>query len=139
MSIEQTANKYIEANKIRSEKRDSFIKQILLIASSLLGILIALTDNDCPSRFEKLAFSTAIVLGALGILLLAISLYEQVDSYSRLSRDYLQLLRKQLKESTYEEFVSVSSKAHYTVFEKIGYFSLILSIISLTIYGILSI
>ena len=51
-----------------SQLRFSFFQHILLVSSSILGILIALHSSNSPYIYIRLVFLLALVLFALGIL-----------------------------------------------------------------------
>ena len=137
MSLEQRINSYVEAKEKSNVKKESFLKQILLMSSGLVGILVSLHDGNLSCLLEKIFFSSTLLLISLGILLLSIALFEQVDSHNKLAQDYWVELRKQLEEKPFSTLVLAYPKRIYIICERIGYISLVLSIFSLTIYGIL--
>ena len=122
----------------RDEARFGFIRQILLMASGLLGILVALHKSTSTDSSTRIAFALSLGLLSLGILLLSIGLFEQVV----VRRTQVMKWREELLLQIYDESYSPkpivgNPPKFYGVCEIIGYASLIFSIICLTIYAIL--
>ncbi len=127
----------------RDEFKIGFLKQLLLTASSLLGLLVALHKTQLADLVVKLVYSASLGLLALGILCLSVALYSQVDLYTRLYNMFhasIQRYRGHTPEmgEIEQEEASVKPKKIYAYVEKTGYFSLMLSVICLTVYAILS-
>ncbi|HBS87332.1 MAG: hypothetical protein A2W91_17290 [Bacteroidetes bacterium GWF2_38_335] len=138
MTFEKTLETYVETKNKSNEFKTSFIKQVLLMSTTLLGILISLHDKTINSTCTQIAFSVTLILLSLGILLLSIGLYEQVHSHNKLALDYWEEFRKHASDITYNPKIIVQYPLKiYLLCQKYGYVSLMISVISLTIYGIL--
>lgn len=138
MTFEKTLDTYVDVKNKSNEFKTSFIKQVLLMSTTLLGILISLHDKTINSTCTHIAFSVTLILLSLGILLLAIGLYEQVHSHNRLAQDYWEEVRKHASDMTYNPKVILQYPSKiYLICENYGYVSLMISVISLTVYGIL--
>lgn len=132
-------NSYIEIKNKSDELRSSFLKHILLIASTILGVLISFHDTNSICNIGRIFFQVSLGLLSLGILLLSIGLYEQVSTHARAAANSWEELRKLVLEVglTNHKTNLIFPRIHFLICEKIGYVSLILSVVSLTVYGII--
>lgn len=128
-----------EAKAKLRESRDLFIKQILIIASSLLGILVSLHKTPLDSVCVKTVFMVTISLLTLGIISLSIALYANTHYLKQYYDSVAEELRKRLEENhsinVHSDILFFKLNGVYGHFEKLGYFILILSAISLATYG----
>lgn len=118
----------------RAVKNETWVKQILLMASGLIGILISLHKNRSEDICEHYIFVTTIALIGLGILSGSIYLYESIDTNNRMVRQ----LKKYLSlsgESQNEKLIFLKPSIFYVIMKYVFYASLILSIPSLVIYA----
>lgn len=132
-------NSYLDTKNKSDELRSSFLRHVLLIASTILGVLISFHSTDSLCKTARISFAISLVLLSLGILLLSIGLYEQVSSHVRLARNSWAKLRKLVLENELIDDTEnlIFPRKIYSICEKTGYISLILSVVSLTVYGIL--
>ena len=79
MSIRSSFEQLAELANKRDEVYYNFIKQILLMASGLLAILVSLHKSGNTNYCSRLSFAIALGLLAFGILSLAIAFYAQVS------------------------------------------------------------
>lgn len=139
---QESANK-IEEEKILqiAEKRNKteyeWIKQALVVISTLLGLIIALKSKDSQSHEEHIAFVVTIISNATCLLVGLIFLHRETDVYHGLLLKYYEHKNDFLgkKTSTYIEY---APKRIYQILKAIFFISLFASIISLVIYGIIS-
>ena len=122
----------------RDEVHFNFIKQILLMSSTLFGILVSLHKTPATSDNIRISFALALATLSLGILFLSIALFAQVAVHKTLflkKKEYIQL---QLRDDSHEpKIIGTEPSKIYEYLEKIGYVSLLLSIIGLTVYAVL--
>lgn len=138
MTLKSSLNLFSDLIEKRDEARFGFIKQILLMASGLLGILISLHKTTSTDNIARISFALALGLLSLGILLLSIGLFEDVTVRRTLVMKWKEQLQKQIRDENYNPPPIFGNPPKiYEVCEKIGYVSLLLSIISLTIYAII--
>ena len=78
MSLKSSLEQLAEIAVKRDEVHFGFIKQILLMASALLGILVSLHKSNTVDYIVSFIFAIALSLLSLGLLLLAIALSAQV-------------------------------------------------------------
>jgi len=120
------------------EKLHSWFQYILLPASSLFGILIALHGRSSDILHIRLFFALAIVALALGILLIAIATYSHIEALRRLRKNYEQEAITALREHRGVGHVGASERKIFLFCEKAGYAFLILSVLLLAVYVLLS-
>jgi hypothetical protein len=138
MSLKSSLEQLAEIAVKRDEVHFGFIKQILLMASALLGILVSLHKSNTVDYIVSFIFAIALSLLSLGLLLLAIALSAQVavqkDQFLKWKAEVI----KQLNDDNYrpKSIFGEPSKI-YAVCEKIGYISISFSIMFLTVYAVL--
>lgn len=138
MSIRTSLEQLIEIGNKRDEVHFNFIKQILLMASSLLGILVSLHKISNAQILHRTTFSVALGLLALGIIMLTVALSAQVSMQKEIFMKWKAEVTKQFKDESYKtKPIYGEPSKFYSFCEKIGYSSLLLSIIALTFYAIL--
>lgn len=138
MTIERTLTTYSDVKNKSDELQSSFMKHIILMASSLLGILISFHDTNSLNNSTRISFAGSLVLLTLGILLLSIGLFGQVSAHNKMALDYWEETRKHLLNELYHPRIVVKyPQKIYVICQKLGYVSFILFVISLTVYGIL--
>ena len=139
MDIKPSLQQLVTLADKRDEVNFAFIKQILLMASGLLGILVSLHKTTASTDNTRISFALALLLLSLGILLLSIALFAQVaDGRTKFLR-WKEELQLRLSNDTYQPKTMLSGNPPkiYGLCEIIGYSSLLLSIICLTIYAVL--
>ncbi len=122
----------------RDEVHFGFIKQILLMSSGLLGILVSLHKSSSTERITQISFAFALGLLALGILFLTIGLSAQVAVQRAQFVKWKNEVSALLNDENYELKIIMGEPSKvYALFEKLGYVSLIISLFSITFYAIL--
>jgi hypothetical protein len=137
--MNQLEQEFINVGKtgnLRNEKREEWLKQVLLCATTLLGILISLHKEKSDNELEHYLFCSTIGIISLGILSGSITLFSNVNALHR-------FVRKRTKELLSDEKVQYSNThiaKPYKVFDlarNICYISFFLSIPILVWYAIL--
>lgn len=123
---------------LSSEKQDTFSYNVLLVASSIFGILISLHDNKTECLYTRVAFLIAILLLALGILSLVIMLYDRSMLVERMRQKYLKEVVNALREDKEVNPVFAKEGKRLIICRKISYTTLLLSLFILIIYTTLS-
>jgi len=136
MSVEIAIKEFNAIVAKKNEIRESFIKQLLLMSTSLFGILVALHKTTANDNYSRISFSVALDLLLLGILCLSVGLYAQVIDYKNLQIQASENIDRQRHGLPSEIMCSNKSK-RFLLVEKIGYIALLLAIVSLAIYAIL--
>jgi len=129
------AEKY---TNLSSEKQDTFSYNVLLVASSIFGILISLHDNKTECLYTRVAFLIAIVLLALGILSLVVMLYDRSMLVEHMRQKYLKEVANALREEKKVKPVFAKEGKRLIFCRKISYTTLLLSLFMLIIYTTLS-
>jgi hypothetical protein len=137
MSLNSSLDTFAKLQDKRDEARFGFIRQILLMASGLLGILVSLHKTPASDNCTRISFALALGLLSLGILFLSIGLFEQVVVRRTVAIKWSKQILLQIRDENYQPIVVGEPPGIYEICEKIGYVSLILSIICLTVYAIL--
>lgn len=138
MSIDQSLQNLTSIITKRDAEYSGFIKHLLLMASSLLGFLIALHKVPSQLHHVRLAFAFALSLLSLGILFLTVALSVQLAVYRKQFLLQKEELLLQLRDPSYKpQPIAGNPSKVYRYCEIIGYVSLSLALICLTVYGIL--
>lgn len=120
-----------------AEKRHAFLQHVLLVSSTMFGILISLHSNGSELQLARLCFAISLCLLGLGILLTGISLYGHIDSISQARKAYLDEAQNALHEGRATEHVSAPAGTIYVFCEKACYVLLSLSLLLLSCYSIM--
>ncbi|MDO8992092.1 hypothetical protein [Daejeonella sp.] len=112
MSIDNSIKKLYDLTVNKSEKYFSWLRQLLLMASSLLGILISLHLKPSEDNYTHALFSITLLLLGLGILSGSIALYADVYVSKRMARLMRESLQKQVLQNSeaFEPFVVTTPK-----------------------------
>jgi hypothetical protein len=107
------------------------------MASGLLGIIVSLHKTPSTDRFSKLSFGVSVCALALGIIFLSISLsihlYVQRSTFKKLKEEII----NELDNSNYRsKAIFINPSEWFMHCEKLGYFSLCVAIIFLSLYAI---
>jgi hypothetical protein len=135
--IREQLQKQAELANLSTEKQESFVRHILLVSSSIFGILIALHGSAEYSLYTRLIFVLSMALLTLGTLCSAIVLYDLTHIVERAHQDHNKECKDALQERRAVKPVFVHKKKRTEVFEKMTYLFLICSVILLSLYSIL--
>lgn len=140
MGLQESIEQLTEIAERRDEAHYGFIKQVLLMASSLFGIIVALHKQTPKADHTiHLVFSITLILLSLGILFLTIALFAEVSLHRKIWNSWKNEVLEQLSDPMYRpKFVAEEPSKFFVFVEKVSYVSLLLSIICLAIYGILN-
>jgi len=140
MTKEQIDKAYAKTESETTEKANEhlflFIKQILVLTTTLLGLLISFSDKNLNSQIEIVLFITTLSLLGFCILLGLAILYERPRNFSVLRTKILEhkqslLTNSQESESTifapFSKFFLIKAKIYYASFAS--------SIVALVLYG----
>lgn len=138
MSLQDSFKKMAELMTTRTQMQIDFLKHILLLASGLFGILIALRGGSSITPAQNTVFAVAISVLALGILCGAIALYSHVYLARSLYVQYKEAVEEQLRQrAEHAAPVVVNPPRIFSVFEIAAYVSLCLSVLGLCVYAVL--
>lgn len=133
MKLQFTTEQINESIAKRDERRIMFVNQIILVSSTLFGLLVALHDKD--QKHSQIAFAMSLVLLSLGILLLYIGLYGYVKLQAQIVTAIATQAKRQL-DNLAPETVVVSHGKLYSICEKTAYVLLIVASFVLVWYAI---
>ncbi|MDR1198516.1 MAG: hypothetical protein LBK94_05830 [Prevotellaceae bacterium] len=119
------------------QKRDTFFRHVLLVSSSIFGILVSLHTSSSSCLHIRLVFLLSVVLLALGILLAGIVVYDHAMIFERARRDHYNAVEAAINGRGDTLDVFSPTKKRTLVCEKLSLSLLVLGIITLTVYTIL--
>ncbi|MFW5700639.1 MAG: hypothetical protein ACOCWM_03030 [Cyclobacteriaceae bacterium] len=137
MLFDENAATNVIINSVRefAEKRYVWQRHIQLLGSSLFGILISLHGIGAQQYpAYRLVFALAVVLLALGILLISLALYGHVNAVGRTHKALLDEVQKAGKEFRDIRGVSVPSRPLFVVCEWSAYICFGMSVLLLAFY-----
>lgn len=122
--------------KLRNEKRDEWLKQVIFGATTLLGLIISLHKDKSTTSTLHFVFGLAILLLSLGILSGTACLFSNINALHRLVGDRIKHLRK----GTENQLGQIDVANPLRIFDMsriVCYFSFFLSVPALAWYAIL--
>jgi len=135
--VKNSVKTIVELTNLLAEKRHAFLQHILLVSTTLFGVLIALQQKSSEWLAARLCFALALVLLGFGILLTSIALYGHIAAVSR-SRDlYLAQSKNALREPRATLPVSTPSKKIFVRSETTAYVFFCFSLILLSCYAVI--
>ena len=120
-----------------SDKKAVFYRHILLISTTLFGILISLHSKGSYILYVRLFFALAIVSLALGILSVAIVLYGQIEDYRSLKDNYVKEALSAEREFRQMGPVLPDDRKIFLFFEKAAYKCFGVCLLLLSCYSVL--
>jgi hypothetical protein len=129
-------NTYTETNNLATTKKYEWLKNILIMASTLIGILVSLHSKKSPNAQVHYLFSTTIISLGLGILTGAISLFAEVHTLEKAAEACKERILQALdgKEDILP-LMTVPREKIFFYIEKICYASFVISILCLMAYA----
>ena len=122
----------------RNKKHYDWLKNVILMASGLIGILVSLHSVKSVEYISHLLFSSTILLLGIGILSGTIYLYAEIDVYNH----HLKLLdeaRKNIVPNGKDQeriILYAGVRQVYVLMKYVAFFSFVLAIPSLIAYAI---
>lgn len=126
-----------ELMDLMEKTRQTWLQHILLLSTTLFGILISLHDRTLENLYARWSFALAVVLLGFGILMIAISLYAHINTLKRVRILYSEEAITALRENREAGYVGVNERKVFGVCEKIGYICFSLCILGLSLYSFL--
>ena len=126
----------IDTAKIISDKKEVFIKQIIVVGSALLSVIVSLYKNE-NNQYQMLAFLCTVVALGVGILTGAVALYSDINTAHRTFQRYKNSLLENIRAGHVKRIEHIVNA--YKIFflcEITCYLSFFFSIIFLVWYAI---
>jgi hypothetical protein len=118
-----------------NDKRESFFQQILIAASSIIAILVALHDVDKSEHlYIRPVFVLAVSLFLLGILSTASALYKFAKLREKAFQLFLLEIETAKRENRELKPVFAGNRKKILLHEKFSLILLIISLIALVVY-----
>jgi hypothetical protein len=121
-----------------SDKQAAFFQHILLVSSSILGILISLHTNTSAILYIRLVYVLSVASLALGVLTTGIVVYDHSRMLEDLRRKHNRESIDALKDDRKLNPVYATKKKRTSFCEKYSLFLLVIGLFLLTIYAILA-
>jgi hypothetical protein len=121
-----------------SRNKETFFRHVLLVASSIFGILISLHSSNSLCLYIRVAFVFSVALLGCGILLAGMSLYDRAHYAEGMRQAHYSAVETAIAER--EEDISelcVKEKKRTKVFETCSLALLFTSVLSLIVYAVL--
>lgn len=124
----------LEQARQRDEKRHAFHRNLLLVASGALTLLVSFgpAQGSTGSELARLSLQAAWPLIGLSILLLGVALHSEVHTAAALVRRLAADIRQPLAGP---KPIVVKPRPIYAVAEKAAYVCLALSVLALVLHG----
>ncbi len=136
--VREHTKQLLEIADKRNSTEYEWGKNILLMASGSISIIVSLHTTKSTNCYTHFFYSASIGLIALGILSGAIYLYAETSTHHRLFLKYRDAISKALSDSQKVEDLNVVAPYKiYGVMRFVFYFSLLLAVPCLAIYAIL--
>ncbi|WP_439132507.1 hypothetical protein [Polaribacter sp.] len=119
----------------RSDSENSWVRQVIIVVSAILGLIITLKKNNSENNTEHILFVITIISNALCILVGLIFLYRDTSVYQSLSKKYIKYITLPLEERIPKLIFSAPNKI-YDILKGFFFVLLFSSVISLVIYAI---
>ncbi len=97
--INKKVNKLNQLSEEYRKELNQWFRHILLMSSSLFGILIALNKPDALQQYTRV-YAIALALLGLGILSGSITLFLSTHVANRKVHGYMELIRDEIKKGT---------------------------------------
>lgn len=120
-----------------SQRTLSFWQHILLVSSSIDGILISLHTGQSEHIYTQLAFLLSTVVLSLGILTTSIVVYDYSMLLERTRQKFADEFQNALREGREMRNVVVDTRKRTKFFENFSLISLICAILFMLLYTIL--
>jgi len=123
----------------RSDEFKSFIRQILVICSSILGILVVFRDEKITDKCELYSFIVTIGLFALCILIGLIVLYGEIYTLDKLRSSLVDTENKLRRgDENVSGIIAVPNAKFFSISAKVFYVIFGLAICSIVVYSYLA-
>ncbi|MBL7893826.1 MAG: hypothetical protein JNK50_00940 [Bacteroidia bacterium] len=138
MALNESIKNFVDISNQATQKHYEWLRNILLTASGLIGILISLHNTKSNSALQHYFYSFSIGFIGLGILCCSIALYGEVHILNKLKNKLSGNLNEEIKTGVNPNSITgIKRDKKYDYCENICYYSFSFGIISLTIYAIL--
>ena len=130
----------IQLNELMNEsnnKKTSFFQHILLVSSSILGIILSLHTVNSQYLYIRLIFIISAFLLLIGTLCMALVLYDFSHLQERARQSFHKSIEDALKNDKKVQPVFVKNKKRTSICEIIAYSSLTTALCLLVLYNIL--
>ncbi|WP_430973402.1 hypothetical protein [Sunxiuqinia rutila] len=125
-----------EIVKESADKKISFYKHVILVSSSILGIIISLHTTTSQCLYVRLTFVFSVISLLIGILSMVVVIYD----FSHLPERILPVLQSEienaLKKDEKVKPVFVKHKKRTLILEKMSYLFLLLGMALLVTYNV---
>ncbi len=125
--------------KVQDERNNihiDWIKTVLTISTSITAIIISFKDGKSESNLELISYLTTISLSGIGILFGLIHLFGYVVLHNRSLTKVQINISQLLNDKKIDKLSRVDTPKYHKISEKICVICLLISFVSLIIYGV---
>jgi len=130
-------DKHSKITKEAIRQKVSFLQNVLLASTSIVGILISLHNNNSQCLNIQLVFLLSVVLLSFGILCLALVLFDFSTIECRSAESFRKEIGESIENGVPLNLVPTTEKKFTSFFEVCSYVFLLMGFISLVIYSVL--
>ncbi len=127
-----------EARMEGTRTQRTFFQQILIVSSSILGIVISLHSSTSPHLYIRLVYLGALSLLTIGCMVTGLVLYDLAQLPDRAAKDFVSEVRSAIQASREVRPVGVLLRKRTEICEKILLFLIPFAFFLLTLYAILN-
>jgi len=136
-SNKEDLSKVLKNMQAQNDREYDWVKQVIFVLSTVLGLLIALKSNSSSNAVEHILFSIAILSTALCILSGLIFLHRDADTLHAQTLKYLKYIESR-DENTPPKLIVSAPHRYYGIAKGIFVILLFVSVLSLISFAIYS-
>lgn len=137
MTLVEIINKLLSKREQYKQLRSAWFQNILIVESTILGAIVALSDNSKESIYVRIAFVLTIALLILGILSAVIALYYDNACAKLAIKAIREQIHKMKEGNGTDEAIYAEDAKSFLFFDILTYIFFSLSFISLMGYTVL--
>ena len=137
MASREEIEKILELSGKETQADLAWMRTVILLGSSLLGLLISLHDSNSPTICIHYMYSIIICTIALGILSGGIYLYSEVRTLNRLRKYYTEQVLQSEEGQPIDDLISASPPGFFYAMRFVSLCCFVVSIPVLVSYAII--
>ena len=123
--------------KVEAEsKQDTFFQQLLIVSSTLLGLIVSLHTTNSPLLYIRLVYVAALALLSLGVLATAVAVYGRAKTHALLAERFQTELNTALHTDRQVEPVYTRHSKVTLFCQKASLLLLVVGVLLLACYGV---
>jgi hypothetical protein len=135
MSSKEETQQLLDLWEKRNKEEYSWVKQVIGVVAIILGLIISLKSGASKNMLEYILFISAILSNGLCILCGLIFLYSETDTTHSLAKNYSDSIVRSSFGGNDNKIIIAAPKKIYGTLRKLFFVFLILSVLSLIMFG----